>query len=108
MQFFPRGEDKEAEDYGEGRDEESIVDFMNKKAGTKRTVGGGLTADAGRLADFDDYAKQFMKKCVTVQLRPVVLLVLPRVVPVESARRLTRCRARCAVLAGPVTRALPC
>ena len=60
VQFFPRGEDKEAQDYNGGREGEDFVDFLNKAAGTKRVLGGGLTPDAARLPAFDALAKKFV------------------------------------------------
>jgi len=61
LKFFPKGSaDKEAEAYNGGRDGDALVAFLNEKSGAKRILGGRLTADAGRLADYDDYAKQFV------------------------------------------------
>ena len=60
VQFFPRGEDKEAQDYNGGREGEDFVEFLNKAAGTKRVLGGGLTPDAARLPAFDALAKKFV------------------------------------------------
>lgn len=60
LKFFAAGDDKEAEPYESGRDATSLVDFLNGAAGTHRVVGGGLTDMAGRLADFDFFAAQFM------------------------------------------------
>ncbi|KAF8896355.1 protein disulfide isomerase [Infundibulicybe gibba] len=39
--------------------EEAIVAFLNEKCGTHRAVGGGLSDEAGRLADFDALAGKF-------------------------------------------------
>jgi protein disulfide-isomerase A6 len=65
LQFFAHGSsDKEAEDYNGGRDADAFVKFLNGKSGAKRLLGGRLESDAGRLADFDDYAKQFIAACV--------------------------------------------
>lgn len=61
LKFFPKGSaDKSAEDYTAGREGPDFVTFLNNASGAKRVLGGKLTPDAGRLADFDDYAKQFV------------------------------------------------
>lgn len=52
IKFFPKGS-TEAEAYSGGRTEQDIVTFMNGKAGTHRTVGGGLDAMAGTIESFD-------------------------------------------------------
>lgn len=48
LKFFGKGA-VEVEGYEGGRDEQSIVDFMNEQAGTHRLVDGGLKNTAGRL-----------------------------------------------------------
>jgi protein disulfide-isomerase A6 len=48
-----------AEDYTGGRDGEAFVTFINSKAGTEVGFEGGLLPTAGRLADFDDLAREF-------------------------------------------------
>ncbi|KAJ3547460.1 hypothetical protein NMY22_g1645 [Coprinellus aureogranulatus] len=60
IKFFPKGNDKTAEDYSGGRTDAALVEFLNKKCGTHRAVGGGLNAEAGRVADLDAIAKQFI------------------------------------------------
>jgi len=61
LKFFAKGSsDKEAEPYNGGRDADSLVSFINERSGAKRLLGGKLTPDAGRLPDYDDYAKQFI------------------------------------------------
>jgi len=60
IKFFPRGENKEAEDYNMGRDEQSFVDFMNSKAGTHRTAGGGLKSTAGIIDELDEFVHRFL------------------------------------------------
>jgi protein disulfide-isomerase A6 len=60
VQFFPRGADKEAEDYNGGREAQDFVDFINEKADTQRVLGGGLAPTAGRLPAFDKLAKSFV------------------------------------------------
>ncbi|KAE8899832.1 putative protein disulfide-isomerase [Phytophthora fragariae] len=50
--YFPPGAD-EPEDYSNGRDKASFVEFINEHAGTHRNVDGGLTAEAGRVEELD-------------------------------------------------------
>ncbi|EDO47340.1 predicted protein [Nematostella vectensis] len=60
LKFFSKT-NKDGEEYSSGRDEQSFVDFMNEKCGTKRTPGGGLNEQAGRINAFDGFAVEFMK-----------------------------------------------
>lgn len=53
IKFFPK-ESSKPEDYSGSREEGAFVDFMNEKAGTHRTVGGGLDATAGTVKALDD------------------------------------------------------
>lgn len=50
--YFAPGSE-EPEDYTNGRDKASFVEFINDKAGTHRTVDGGLTSEAGRVEQID-------------------------------------------------------
>ncbi|KAJ7227198.1 thioredoxin-like protein [Mycena pura] len=59
IKFFPKGS-TEPEPYEGGRTEVDFVKFLNEKCGTFRAVGGGLTDQAGRLADFDALASKFI------------------------------------------------
>ena len=59
IKFFPAGS-LEAEDYKLGRTEADFVNFLNEKCGTKRTVGGGLTPEAGRISSLDAIASKFI------------------------------------------------
>jgi protein disulfide-isomerase A6 len=52
IKFFPKGT-TEPEAYSGGRTEQDLVTFMNSKAGTHRTVGGGLDATAGTIEILD-------------------------------------------------------
>jgi len=52
IKFFPKGSTDPA-DYTSGRTHEGIVSFLNEKAGTHRTVGGGLDETAGRFEALD-------------------------------------------------------
>ena len=52
IKFFPRGSNT-PEDYSGGRSEKDFVDFLNLKAGTHRTVGGGLDTKAGTIDALD-------------------------------------------------------
>ncbi|KND03842.1 protein disulfide-isomerase domain [Spizellomyces punctatus DAOM BR117] len=61
IKFFPAGGDPTSpEDYQGGRSEEDFVKFLNEKCGTHRTVGGGLTDLAGRIAALDKLAAKFV------------------------------------------------
>jgi len=48
IKFFPKGS-TEPEDYNGGRSEVELLEFVNSKAGTYRTPGGGLTVTAGTI-----------------------------------------------------------
>ncbi|KAL8781636.1 MAG: hypothetical protein Q9194_000277 [Teloschistes cf. exilis] len=52
IKYFPRGSTT-PETYEGGRSEQAVLDFMNQKAGTHRTVGGGLDTNAGIIASLD-------------------------------------------------------
>jgi protein disulfide-isomerase A6 len=60
IKFFPRGADKQPQDYEMGRDEQSFLDFMNEQAGTHRVAGGGLKATAGIIAELDEFVHRFL------------------------------------------------
>ncbi|CAH0486649.1 unnamed protein product [Peronospora farinosa] len=47
--FYFSPDSDEPEDYSNGRDKESFVEFINEHAGTHRSVDGSLTAEAGRV-----------------------------------------------------------
>ncbi|PYH44585.1 disulfide isomerase TigA [Aspergillus saccharolyticus JOP 1030-1] len=53
IKFFPRGS-KEATVYSGARSEQAFIDFLNEHAGTHRTVGGGLNAQAGTVAALNE------------------------------------------------------
>jgi protein disulfide-isomerase A6 len=59
IKFFPKGSTT-PETYQSGRDEASIVDFMNSKAGTFRVVGGGLNAKAGTIDAIDEIIAKYI------------------------------------------------
>ncbi|KAF9424453.1 hypothetical protein BGZ94_008049 [Podila epigama] len=46
-------------DYDSGRSEQDFVDYINKKVGTSRAVGGLLNAEAGRVPELDAIATKF-------------------------------------------------
>ncbi|KAG0028482.1 hypothetical protein BGZ82_008423 [Podila clonocystis] len=48
-------------EYEGGREEQDFIDFINKRAGTQRAVGGRLSPDAGRIAKLDLLAKKFVQ-----------------------------------------------
>jgi protein disulfide-isomerase A6 len=58
IKFFPRGT-TEPEAYSGGRTEGELVSFMNSKAGTHRTPGGGLDATAGTIDVLDALVEKF-------------------------------------------------
>jgi len=59
IKYFPKN-NKDGEDYNGGRNAQDFIDFVNKHAGTERTLGGGYTAEAGRVSELDDLASKFM------------------------------------------------
>jgi len=58
IKFFPKA-NKDGVDYNGGRDIKDFVDFMNKEAGTYRTVDGKLDSSAGRVAEFTEIVSNF-------------------------------------------------
>jgi protein disulfide-isomerase A6 len=58
IKFFPKGSTT-AEAYSGGRTEKDLVDFMNSKAGTHRTPGGGLDLTAGTIDSLDSLVNKF-------------------------------------------------
>lgn len=63
IKFFPHGKsDKTPEDYTGGRDEASILAFLNEKCGTQRMPGGLLAEHAGRVESLDAIAKEFAQQ----------------------------------------------
>jgi protein disulfide-isomerase A6 len=59
IKFFSK-DNKEPESYEGGRTEADFISFLNEKCGTQRAVGGGLTDEAGRHAEFDALARKFV------------------------------------------------
>ena len=57
IKWFPAGS-KEPNDYTGGRTEDSILAWVNEKAGTHRVAGGGLDATAGTIAALDTIVKR--------------------------------------------------
>eukprot|EP00605_Chrysophyceae_sp_TOSAG23-4_P002775 GSChrysophyteH1.ASY1.ANO1.3059.1 assembled CDS len=53
LKWFPANSD-ESEDYEEGRDIDSLVDFVNRKAGTQRIKDGSLAPGAGVVQVLND------------------------------------------------------
>lgn len=53
IKYFPKGS-TEAELYKGARTEKDFVDFLNRHAGTHRTVGGGLDDEAGTIQELDE------------------------------------------------------
>ncbi|KAJ3340617.1 hypothetical protein HDU93_006732 [Gonapodya sp. JEL0774] len=60
IKFFEAGK-KDPVPYEGGRSEEDFIEFLNEKCGTKRTVGGGLTEDAGLIPELDAIIADFLK-----------------------------------------------
>jgi len=58
IKFFPKN-NKDGEDYNEGRSAEDFIRFINNKSGTQRVVGGGYTAEAGRIDTLDELVNRF-------------------------------------------------
>jgi len=59
IKFFPK-DNKEGETYNGGRTPQDFVDFINQRAGTERTVGGGFSEQAGRNSELDEIAREFI------------------------------------------------
>jgi len=59
IKFFSKDNKETPLAYEGGRTEADFVNFLNEKCGTHRAVGGGLNDEAGRLAEFDNLARQF-------------------------------------------------
>ncbi|KAI8148916.1 thioredoxin-like protein [Fennellomyces sp. T-0311] len=60
IKFFPAGDEKEAVLYEGPRSESGFIEFLNQKCGTRRVVGGGLDTLAGRIAQLDKLAIEFI------------------------------------------------
>ena len=58
IKYFPKGTE-DPETYNGGRTEQDLVSFMNEKAGTHRTIGGGLDATAGTIEALDTLVQKF-------------------------------------------------
>ncbi|KAF9556147.1 hypothetical protein EC968_008430 [Mortierella alpina] len=49
------------EDYEGGRSQQDFIDFINKKVGTHRMIGGLLSPTAGRIPELDELVSKFVK-----------------------------------------------
>ncbi|KAL4802248.1 thioredoxin-like protein [Aspergillus unguis] len=58
IKFFPKGS-TEGETYNGGRSEEAFVEFLNSKAGTHRSPGGGLDDKAGTVPALDELVAKY-------------------------------------------------
>ncbi|KAG9775680.1 protein disulfide-isomerase A4 precursor, partial [Aureobasidium melanogenum] len=58
IKFFPKGS-TEPVAYEGGRSEDALVKYINEKAGTHRTVGGGLDITAGTIAALDTFVSKY-------------------------------------------------
>jgi protein disulfide-isomerase A6 len=70
IKFFPKGSTT-PEDYNGGRSAADFVSFINEKAGTHRTVGGGLDATAGIIASLDDVVKAYVASPAAAGLQKI-------------------------------------
>lgn len=59
IKYWPKGS-TEPETYSGGRSEEQLVDFMNEKAGTFRSVGGILNSKAGTIDAIDTLLAKYV------------------------------------------------
>jgi len=59
IKFFPKGS-KEPVEFNAGRTEADILKYVNEKAGTHRTPGGGLDATAGTIEVLDTLVSKFI------------------------------------------------
>lgn len=55
------------EDYDDPRTEEAFVEYLNKRCGTHRSVGGLLDESAGRHPEFDSLASRFIVAAADVR-----------------------------------------
>ncbi|KAL9652998.1 hypothetical protein ABK040_015513 [Willaertia magna] len=60
LKFFPRGADKQPEDYNAGRDVDSMLNYLNQKAGTARSLDGSLNENAGVVTELSDLVTKFV------------------------------------------------
>jgi len=60
LKWFGKDSKSSPEPYDGARDVQAFVDFINQKAGTNRKADGKLGDQAGRVAAFDELAKQFV------------------------------------------------
>ncbi|KAG5938518.1 hypothetical protein E4U53_007995 [Claviceps sorghi] len=58
IKWFSAGS-KTGEDYSDAKNEQAFIDFINKKLGTHRVVGGGLDAAAGIIDGLDSLVARF-------------------------------------------------
>jgi len=65
LKFFGHGDNKEAQPYDGAREVKDFVEFLNDKAGTHRTLDGGLKALAGRVPSLDAILEEFKGKDIT-------------------------------------------
>lgn len=60
LKFFPKDNKEKPLDYEGGRDLQSFVDYINEKAGTKRTTTGRLNEKAGVLEVLGEIVAKFL------------------------------------------------
>lgn len=59
IKFFPKGS-TEPSPYDGARSEQAFVDFINKKTGVHRTVGGRLSSQAGTIEVLDEILAKYI------------------------------------------------
>lgn len=60
IKFFPRGANKVAQEYNEGRTAKDFVSFLNGKAGTQRLESGDLSDEAGTSEALNALASKYI------------------------------------------------
>lgn len=98
LKVFAPGE-TEPSDYTGGRDGESFVRFLNEKAGSQRTLEGGLTPQAGRVEAFDTLAQEFTAAASKDGKAAVLARAREAVAALETAAEKSKAEAYVKVMA---------
>ena len=88
IKFFPAGAGKPedlVEDYTGGREGQDFVTFLNERSGAERTLEGGVTARAGRIASFDALAARFAGAADAAERAAVLALARSAQAKLEGA-----------------------
>ncbi|KAF0976933.1 hypothetical protein FDP41_004228 [Naegleria fowleri] len=72
LKFFPAKADKQAEEYNAGRDAQAMVDFLNQKASTFRTVEGTLSDSAGLVYNLASFVKSFVSASTNEERKEIM------------------------------------